>query len=235
MIAGYLTALLMGLTGSLHCAGMCGPIMLFMPFHQLKGIKKIAGISLYHFSRISAYALMAFFLFSFRDLFNPGVQRFVSVGLGALLLVVGLLSFFPLKERWQIKLPWSAFVRQKLTYFIGNPSLMAVSISGFLNGLLPCGLVYLALSTTLALQSPLQAVAFTYIFGLGTLPVLVSIILFRSRITIRKRALVQRFTPVVVFFFGCIFVLRGLNLGIPYLSPATQVSNGVIHSCCHKK
>ena len=235
MIAACITALLMGLTGSLHCAGMCGPIMLFMPFHQLKGFKKAIGIFLYHFSRISAYALMASILFSFRNLFNPGVQRFVSIGLGAMLLVVGILSFLPLKERWQIKLPWSSFIRQKLSHFIGNPGLMAISVSGFLNGLLPCGLVYLALSTTLALHSPLQAVVFTYVFGLGTWPVLVSIIMFRSKITIRKRILVQKFTPLVVFLFGCIFVLRGLNLGIPYLSPATEMSNGVIHSCCHKK
>lgn len=235
MITAYLAALMMGLTGSLHCAGMCGPIMLFMPFQQFKGLKKIAGISFYHFSRISAYALMALVIYSFRSSFNPRVQQYISIILGSSLLIAGLLSFLPLRNKWQVKLPWSESVKRKLAYFMGSPSLTSIAVSGFLNGLLPCGLVYLVLSSTLALHSPLQAVAFTYVFGLGTLPVLVSIILFKNKMVLLKKFSVQKFTPVIVFVFGFVFLLRGLNLGIPYLSPHTEVSHGAIHSCCHKK
>lgn len=234
MTAAYIAALVMGLSGSLHCAGMCGPIMLFIPFHHFSGMKKYAVIGLYHFSRITAYALLALTLFSFRSLFNPVVQQYISIILGVSLLFAGLISFFPASPL-QLKLPWSGFVKEKLSSYMGNPGVPSIAVSGFLNGLLPCGLVYMALSATLALKSPGQAVAATYLFGAGTLPVTVSIILFKSRLNLLKGVMIKKYTPVIVFFFGCVFLLRGLNLGIPYLSPKTQVSNGVIHSCCHKK
>jgi len=235
MIAIYITALVMGLTGSLHCAGMCGPIMLFMPFMQFKGLKRIAGIALYHFSRITAYALMALVLFSFRSIFNPQVQQAISVVLGSILIISGILSFLPVRAGWRLNLPWAEAVKKHLAYFMSAPGLTAISISGFLNGLLPCGLVYLALSATLSLQSSAQAVLFTYFFGLGTLPALIGIILFGNRIPALKRISLSKFAPVVAVFFGCILMLRGLNLGIPYLSPKPELSKGGVHaSCCHK-
>ncbi len=230
----YIMALLMGLTGSLHCAGMCGPIMLFLPFYHFKGVKRFAAIGLYHFSRISVYALMAFVLYSFREVFNPRLQQYVSIGLGSILLIAGMVSFLP-GNKIQIRLPWTEFVKKQLSHFIGDPGLPSIAVSGLLNGLLPCGLVYMALSATLVLHSPTEAVLFAYFFGIGTLPVLVGIILFRSQIIIAKGASIKRFTPVIVFFFGCIFLLRGMNLGIPYLSPKVQISKGQIHSCCCHK
>ena len=235
MIPVYLTALLMGLAGSLHCAGMCGPIMLFLPFHQLKGGRKVLGIILYHVARVSVYAGMAFVLYSFRDLFDPRVQQYVSMTLGAVLLLAGLLSFLPLSSKLQIKMPWSGFVTRRLGNYMANPGLGAITASGALNGLLPCGLVYMALSATLALPTAQHAVGFTYFFGLGTMPMLIGITFFRNWIVVRKGLSMKRFTPAIVFIFGCIFFVRGLNLGIPYLSPKTQVSHGVIHSCCCHK
>ncbi len=234
-MSAYIMALLMGLTGSLHCAGMCGPIMLFLPFYHFQGVKRFAAIALYHFSRISVYALMALTIYSFKEAFNPHVQQYISIGLGSVLLAAGIISFFPGNSRMQVKLPWSAFVQRQLVVFLGSPNLTSIAVSGMLNGLLPCGLVYMALSATLTLHSPAEAILFTYVFGIGTLPVLVSIILFRSRLTITRAKALKGFTPVIVFFFGCLFLLRGLNLGIPYLSPKVLVSHGQIHSCCHKK
>lgn len=236
MNPAYITALLMGLAGSLHCAGMCGPIMLFMPFHRFNGIKKFLAVSLYHLSRISIYALMALIIYSFRSAFNPAIQQYISIGLGSLLLLAGLISFFPIGNRFQVKLPWSAFVQKQLGRFIADPSLLSTAASGLLNGLLPCGLVYMALSATLTLQSPAQAMIFTYIFGIGTLPVLLGIIIFKSRIIASHGSLLRKFTPFIVFSFGCLFLLRGMNLGIPYLSPKVEISHGQMHSCCcHKK
>lgn len=228
-------ALLMGLTGSLHCAGMCGPIMMFLPFQHFRGLKRAAAIALYHFGRISVYALMTLVVYSFRSSFNPRWQQYVSVSLGAILLLAGLLSFLPLTARLQVRMPWSDFVKRQLGRFMGAPGLPAMLVSGMLNGMLPCGLIYMVLSATTALHSVTEAVLFTYFFGLGTMPMLVSIILFRSHIMLAKGVSYKKFTPVFVFVFGCIFLLRGMNLGIPYLSPKVQVTNGQIHSsCCHK-
>ena len=230
----YLIAIIMGLTGSLHCAGMCGPIMLFLPFHHFTGTRKIAAVASYHFARITVYAVMALIIYSFREIFNPKLQQYISIILGSMLLVAGIMAFFPMNKRI-IKLPWTGFAKRQLSRFIGNPGFPSIMASGLLNGMLPCGLVYMMLSAVLVLHTPFQVISFAYLFGLGTLPVLVSIIIFRNRFHSRKWFAFTKFTPLIVFSFGCLFLLRGLNLGIPYLSPKVQIVNGQIHSCCHKK
>ena len=235
MSGGLAVALLMGFTGSLHCAGMCGPIMMFLPFHQFKGARKVAAIGLYHLARISVYALMAFIIYSFRDSFNPRIQQYISIGLGSLLLAAGIATFIPLGLKLQIKLPWAEFTKRMLSKFIGQPDMPSIAMSGMLNGMLPCGLVYMMLSAVMVLHSPLEAVSFAYFFGIGTTPMLVSIILFRSKLNFGRANAFKALTPIFVFGFGCLFLLRGLNLDIPYLSPKVQVTNGEIHSCCHKK
>ncbi|MBC7552529.1 MAG: sulfite exporter TauE/SafE family protein [Taibaiella sp.] len=230
----FFVAVLMGLAGSLHCAGMCGAIVWIMPFQSFSGITKLAAIALYHIARITVYALMALLLFTFRDMFNPHIQQFVSVFLGCLLLVAGILSFLPGQKIVKVKLPWAGYVQQKLGAVIGQPVLWKITMAGALNGLLPCGLVYMALSSTLSLGSPAAAVGFIYAFGLGTLPLLVSITLLKNQLHLRL-ANARRFAPILIFSFGCLFVLRGLNLGIPYLSPKVEIADHQIRSCCHKK
>lgn len=232
----YIMALLMGLTGGLHCAGMCGPIMLFMPFHHFAGWRKVLALAAYHLARISVYAAMAVVLFSFKGAFRPEVQRYVSMVLGGVLLVAGIVTFLPAGFSRTVKLPWSEFVRRKLGKFIGNPSMSSIMMSGALNGLLPCGLVYMALSASITLPGPWEAALFTYLFGMGTVPLLVAIAVVGRRVSFFRGVTFRRLTPVVVFSFGCLFLLRGMNLGIPYLSPKVAVAKGkVVHSCCHKK
>jgi sulfite exporter TauE/SafE len=227
--------LMMGFAGSLHCAGMCGPIVLIMPFQQYKGAEKIVALSLYHFGRISVYALMAVVLYSFRGLFQPTVQQYISIIMGVLLLLTGILSFLPLGIL-PVKLPWETFVKRQLSNVIGKPGLVAIAITGILNGMLPCGLVYMALSASIMLGSAANAAAMLYWFGIGTVPMLVTITLLKSRLRFLQAKNIKKLVPVMVFIMGGLFVLRGLNLGIPYLSPKIEVSAGVMHSsCCHKK
>lgn len=230
-----LIALLMGLTGSLHCAGMCGAIMWAMPFYAFSGAKKILAFGLYHLMRITAYTLMGIVLFSFRQLFHPGIQQVISITLGSMLLLAGLFSFISVSILPGYSLPWSAFVKKQLAAFAGHPHLGKIAVSGLLNGFLPCGLVYMALTACLSLSTPLQVVAFVYVFGIGTLPMLASIVFLRSKISLRG-ASIRKLVPVTVFCLGFLFVLRGLNLGIPYISPKVAAVNGKItHSCCQKK
>lgn len=228
-------ALLMGFTGSLHCAGMCGPIIWIMPFHAFSGIRKAVAIGLYHLGRISVYALMAAVLHSFKDVFDPRVQQYVSIVLGSILLLAGILAFFPVST-FRIKLPWAGFVRGRLGDVMGRPGLGAIAMAGVLNGMLPCGLVYMALSASMTLPDVTSAIGMIYIFGAGTLPMLVGITLLKSRLSVMWGNQFRKVVPVLVFSFGCLFVLRGLNLGIPYLSPKVEVSQGSVQSsCCHKK
>ena len=228
-------AFIMGFTGSLHCAGMCGPIVWIMPFQAFNGIKKLLALALYHAGRISVYALLALVLHSFRGLFEPKVQQYISITLGAVLLIVGILSFIP-NHSVKFKLPWADMVKTQLSNIIGRPGLSTLLISGMLNGLLPCGLVYMALSASLAATSSAQSAGMMYVFGIGTLPMLVSITLLKSKLSFIRTNSVRQLVPVVVFAFGCLFILRGMNLGIPYLSPKVVVEqHGIKSCCCHKK
>lgn len=225
-------AFLMGLTGSLHCAGMCGPIVWIMPFQQFGGFRKVFAISLYHLGRISVYASAAFVLHSFRALFRPEWQQVVSIALGLSLLVAGILYFLPLGSK---SYPWSGFVRRQLGHFFGKPALPYLFAAGALNGMLPCGLVYMALSGTMTAATSGEAALLMFVFGAGTVPMLSFITLMRQKagflFTIRFRKMV----PVALFLFGSLFILRGMNLGIPYLSPQVSVETGVVKSsCCHK-
>ncbi len=224
----------MGFTGSLHCAGMCGPIVWIMPFQMFKGAQKVLAMVLYHTGRISVYALLALVLHSFRNLFNPTIQQYISVILGSILLLTGILSFFS-NHLLQVKLPWGAFVKNQLGKVIGKPGFAAITTAGVLNGLLPCGLVYMALSASMTVNSTAQAIGLIYFFGIGTLPMLVSISLLKNKIRFLRGSHVKKLVPIIVFSFGCLFVLRGMNLGIPYLSPKVVVAQNGIHSCCHKK
>ena len=226
-------AFLMGLTGSLHCAGMCGPIMWILPFRLFTGIKKAVAIGLYHSGRISVYAFLAIVLHSFRNLFDPKMQQYISIALGGSLLLLGILSFMP-GHLLKVKLPWTEYVKQQLSHFIARPGLGTLTLAGILNGLLPCGLVYMALSASVTAVSTLQAATFMYAFGAGTLPMLLGIILLKNKLTFLNGYHARKFVPVIVFAFGCLFILRGMNMGIPYLSPKVEVTQHEIRSCCHK-
>lgn len=231
----FLTALVMGLVGSLHCAGMCGPIMLILPFQQFSPARRVLAMALYHLGRISIYASMGLVLHSFKSLFHPQWQQGVSLVLGSLLLASGLYSF--LVRGNMPSLPWTGWVRRQASRFMGNPSLGALTIAGVLNGLLPCGLVYMALSLAATAPNAPQAALAMYAFGAGTLPMLVSITLLKQRVRFLQSAGLRRFVPVMLVAFGGLFLLRGANLGIPYLSPKVEIAaeTGEVHSeCCHK-
>jgi sulfite exporter TauE/SafE len=231
----FTMALLMGFTGSLHCAGMCGPIMWVLPFQLFTGYRKILALTLYHAGRISVYALLGIILHSFRSLFEPRLQQYVSVALGISLLIIGILSFLP-NNSLKLNMPWAAYVKKHLGRVVGRPHMGMITLSGILNGLLPCGLVYMALSASVTATSPAQSALMMYAFGLGTMPMLLSITLLKARLSFLKTNHIRKMIPVVVFSFGCLFVLRGMNLGIPYLSPKVVVScHEIKSSCCHKK
>jgi uncharacterized protein len=228
-------AFLMGLTGSLHCAGMCGPIIWVMPFGTMSGAKKWLGIGLYHLARISVYAVMALVLYSFKSMFQPQWQQYISIALGAVLLITGFISFIP-QQKLQVTLPWAGFVKKHLGSFIGNPGLFSLTMAGLLNGLLPCGLEYMALSATVTAPTAAHAAILMYVFGAGTMPMLIGITIFRHKASFLQLGQVKKMVPIMMFAFGTLFVLRGMNLGIPYLSPkVTMEKQQVKASCCHKE
>ncbi|SIO54455.1 sulfite exporter TauE/SafE family protein [Chitinophaga niabensis] len=217
-------ALLLGFMGSFHCIGMCGPIALTLPVRHLSGPRKIAGILLYNFGRIVAYMFMGvIFGWLGKQFFLGGLQQWLSISLGTLLLLVVLfqkrMHFFP-----QL-----VFVKKILGKLLAQQRFSTLFGIGFFNGFLPCGLVYLGIAGALATGGILHGMIFMGAFGAGTLPAMMAVTWFSQLISIPIRQRIRQMIPVMITIMAVLLILRGLNLGIPYISPVIKAQN--IQSC----
>ncbi len=231
--AFLIAALSIGFMGSFHCIGMCGPLALALPVQHLQGIRKITGILLYNLGRIITYALLGLlfgWLGSRFALF--GWQQVLSIVLGVVMLVMGMALLFRKhigSNKWIQKF-WNQHILRLLLPFMKNPKLGATFIVGILNGLLPCGLVYMAIAGSIASSDWLLGATFMATFGLGTLPAMLFVGIAGSLISIQWKNYIKKLSPIVMSLMGLLLVLRGLNLNIPYVSPKMEASK---ISCCH--
>lgn len=226
---------MIGLLGSLHCVGMCGPLALALPVSQKTGLSKIVGAILYNLGRAVTYALMGLIL----GLIGVGakmygIQQWVSIVAGAIMILSVLLaSVFNLKAFVQrISLKNSSFIQKGISKRLKDPKPTTLFIIGLLNGLLPCGLVYIAISGALVGNSLTNSVLFMFLFGLGTLPMMFTIVYFSNLIKGKILAKIQKLIPIFIIILGLLFIVRGLNLGIPYLSPKFNEEKKEMN-CCH--
>lgn len=226
-----LTALMLGFAGSLHCAGMCGPIVLALPAVGPSLTAQVVGRLAYNGGRLVTYALLGVLFGSVGQVLSMvGVQRWVSVGAGVLILL-GLFAW-PLRGKaWLIARPVarlkSALARLLRTRTVGSHFLF-----GGLNGLLPCGLVYVACAAAATTGSILSGMEYMIMFGFGTVPMMFGLGLAGRFLHTRLQGRVQRVIPVALAVMAVLLILRGMSLGIPYLSP--DLSSGSAEgSCCH--
>lgn len=222
-------ALFLGLLGGLHCAGMCGPLMLALPWNGQTRARFFAGRFLYQTGRIAAYcALGLVFGLVGRSLLLAGLQQWVSIALG-LALLAGL-AFSPRLLEFGWIVVWVNQLKTLMAGFLRTRTLASMAVLGSLNGLLPCGLVYAACAGAAATGNALHGAGFMLAFGLGTLPVMLSISLSGHLLPQAVRLKLRYLMPVSIGVLGCLLVLRGLSLGIPYLSP--DLTAGAA-GCCH--
>jgi uncharacterized protein len=226
----FLTAFITGLLGSFHCAGMCGPIALATPTVGTSVSAKIWSKLVYNLGRIVTYGILGALLglFGF-GLKLAGFQQLISITAGVVIILSVLVGsqlsrftpqgFFAANAQRMGKL----FQRKKYT------SLFSI---GLLNGLLPCGFVYIGLIGSVATQHAFDGALFMVLFGIGTLPMMFSISMIGQFLTQSARKQVNRFAPYVVILIGCLFILRGLNLGIPYVSPQVSSNRTEVRDCC---
>ena len=228
-----------GLIGSFHCVGMCGPIAMALPFVGSSGWRYYAGRLLYNGGRIVTYAGLGALAGAFGEsLQMAGLQQTVSIVSGALILLLLVLPA-ALKGKAATK-PGTgklmAWVRQKLGYYFQKNSLQSLFTVGLLNGLLPCGFVYIALAGAISAPGIGGAMLYMTLFGLGTFPLMLLVSLSGKLISLKMRSLFNRSVPYVGMVLGILFIMRGLGLGIPYLSP--KVVETSTHktemSCCKK-
>jgi uncharacterized protein len=223
----YWTAFILGLVGSLHCAGMCGPLALALPGAATSSARFMLGRAAYNLGRIVTYCAMGvvFGLFG-KTLLLAGVQRWVSISLGVV-LIVGLFTSRKL-ALWK---PVTLLVNQlksRMSGLLRQRSLVSVGALGLLNGLLPCGLVYVAAAGATATGHIVNGAIYMAAFGAGTLPMMLAIGLGGKLVPLSFRLKMRTAIPVSVFLLGTLLILRGMSLGIPYVSP--DLATG---SCCH--
>ncbi|OMP79808.1 MULTISPECIES: sulfite exporter TauE/SafE family protein [unclassified Chitinophaga] len=236
MFLTFLYALSLGFIGSFHCIGMCGPIALTLPVQHLEGTRRLGGILLYNAGRVSAYTgLGIFFGWLGRQFYLGGLQQWLSITVGGLLLLV---IFF--QYGWKsFRLPAiGGFYTKRIKSILGNllrqrrfSTLYAI---GFFNGLLPCGLVYFAIAGAIATGATWQGALFMTAFGTGTLPAMVAVSWFTELISLRFRNRIRRFIPVIAGIMAILLIMRGLNLGIPYISPVLSPQEERVSLHCIK-
>ena len=214
----YTFALALGLLGSLHCAAMCGPLMLVLPVTPGGPALVLTGRLIYQLGRIATYCLLGLLAGLIgKSIFLAGCQRWLSIALGVALLVGLLLS-----KRAALSAPVVRLVaglKLAMSAQLQRRSLRALALLGLLNGLLPCGLVYVATAGAMARGSIREGIFYMASFGLGTLPMMLSLSLTGKLFPPAWRLQLQRLIPVGVGLVAGLLILRGLALGIPYLSP----------------
>lgn len=225
----WISAFLTGLFGSFHCAGMCGPIALATPVVGRTPLEKAYGKLLYNAGRIVTYALLGMILGMFgTGLKLAGWQQSISIVAGVL-IIIGVV-----------------FKSNRLSGIVGNPfgwfkgssrlfqsrTYTSLFIIGLINGLLPCGFVYIGLIGAVATQSVGGGMLFMTLFGLGTLPMMFGVSMVGQFLSQAVRSGINKVTPYLAICIACLFILRGLNLGIPYVSPELNGEQTQVKECC---
>ena len=222
-------AFILGFLGSLHCAAMCGPLMLALPVPSGGPGRFAAGRIVYQLGRITTYCLLGVVAgLAGKSLLLAGFQRGISITLG-----IAVFLGFLLSKKIAMAAPVIRLVTHLKTAMgmqLQRRSFSSLALLGLLNGLLPCGLVYVALAGAVSGDGMLASVGYMAAFGMGTLPMLLAIGFSGKMFPISWRLKLRGTIPVGVCLLAALLILRGLSLGIPYLSP--DLSSGT-PSCCH--
>ena len=212
------TAFFLGLVGSLHCVGMCGPLALALPTTGHTRAAFLTGRAAYNLGRITTYcALGAVFGLIGQTFALAGLQRWVSFIAGVAILLALISS-----SRFALGVPAAKLVtwlKAGLAKLFLRRTLSSLFTLGLLNGLLPCGLVYIACAAATASGRVVTGIESMFAFGLGTVPMMLGLALAGPRLQFVLRLRLQRLVPACLALVGVLLLLRGLSLGIPYLSP----------------
>ena len=229
------TAFLFGLFGSFHCVGMCGPIAFMLPIDRSSRLKSILQTSIYHLGRIFSYATIgAIFGLLGKGFYFFGLQQQLSIVVGVLMILSILLP--KLFQKIPIAKPIIKFtngVKNNLGVSLKKKEISTFFTIGFLNGLLPCGLVYMAIFGALTSANFYEGAIYMSLFGLGTVPLMTAVVLLGNVTNVIKRKRIQQLIPIVVIVIGMFFVMRGLGLGIPFISPKPMLSLVDASNSCH--
>lgn len=224
-----ISAFLIGMLGSVHCAGMCGPIMLSLTKNS--GKKAGLSFSLYHLGRIGTYVLWGLFfglLSAYVQIFS--FQKYFTLLMGV--MVLAIFAFPKIRKRFEGRYYHSWFYQRVKTKLTGMyASKFRWLAAGVLNGFLPCGLVYLAAAGAMLAGSVASGALYMLMFGLGTMPVLIGVGALRTYLS----SLLSRFpniTTTIALISGLILLARGMFAETPDLNHLIQAQIMHVVSAC---
>ena len=212
----------LGAAGSLHCVGMCGPLSLALPVHHLSKAQKFFSLLLYQLGRILTYSVIGLlFGLAGRRIYIAGYQQLFSISMGIIILSLAVL-YFVQQRTVHLKFlnRFYFFIQQQISKLLkSSAGPYSFLLMGMANGLLPCGMIYIALATTLSFTEVSQSVSFMAMFGAGTLPAMMLVGYAGQMINPGWRSYLRKAVPVFISLMGVLLILRGMNLGIPFISP----------------
>jgi sulfite exporter TauE/SafE len=230
------TAIIFGLISSFHCIGMCGPIAMMLPVDRNSEAKKISQLSIYHLGRLAAYASLGL-LFGMlgKGFFIAGMQQQLSITVGVIMIIIAVVPEKTLANYNFSKPIYKVIskVKSSLGKQFKNRSFKSFFTIGLLNGYLPCGMVYVALFGALAMPSLEFSILYMLLFGMGTVPMMSMVVLISNLVSIPLRNTIQKAIPVLAVCIGVLFIMRGLGLNIPYVSPSTMSLFVQSEANCH--
>lgn len=228
-----ISGLLLGLAGSVHCAGMCGPIAFALPVQLLPKRKKAFGILLYNIGRVTTYSLLGLIAgVAGKFLLVGKFQQWFAIVFGAGILTVLAITFIYKKS---LHITPLNKLYNKLQFFIAKriqqQGLPTLFVLGMANGLLPCGMVFLALTGALTTASYGSSMLYMLLYGLGTLPAMFALTYVGFVFNLSVRNTIKKMAPALLAVVAVLLILRGLNLNIPYISPYFYQNSGEAVLC----
>ena len=228
-----IAGLSLGIISSAHCIGMCGPLSLALPITNFSPAKKWLALLAYNAGRIITYATMGL-LFGLvgRKIYLAGFQQKFSIVLGVAVILL-VIQYYVFRRNNQPAFIINIYqpVQQWIFKLWSTPAKANYLLLGMANGLLPCAMVYIAIAGSLSTSNVSNAVVFMAMFGAGTLPAMMVFTYAGSFLKVSARNSIKKAMPFLFAAMAVLLILRGMNLGIPFISPVMESGPKTVMSC----
>ncbi|NVJ46559.1 MAG: sulfite exporter TauE/SafE family protein [Cytophagia bacterium] len=225
------TGFLFGLFGSMHCLGMCAPLIWALPQQKQKRRIWWRNKLAYNLGRAITYAFLGLLIGLVGETFSfAGFQQYLSIGTGVLMIIFLVLTRGRIPQSFHLK-PLNRLVlkvKARLGKLLQGNTFRSNALMGLYNGLLPCGLVYMALLASLSMSSLGGSALYMVFFGLGTFPMMLAAAFFGNSIKQWNQKIFSQWVPRFILLVAVLLIFRGLNLGVPYLSPKLSAGNEIV-------
>jgi uncharacterized protein len=228
MMLETLAPFTIGLVGSLHCLGMCGPLVLAYSLHYKSAVNSetptVFGAFFHHLAfhtgRIITYGIMGAIVAGIFE--SLEVQKFGMLYRGGFVIVSGILLLalglvilkalpLPFSSGW-LSSPAGLALAKKMRDMASSRSAASKIGLGLSAGLLPCGLTWAMLVTAASTLNPAGGFLTMFSFGLGTIPLLLLTGVSASFISTKVRLLGERAAGFFVMVMGVILLVKGIGM-----------------------